>query len=113
MPLDLNVNNKVPPTNPDDIAASLKAQAKSVYSNMVNTFNRGSKMFWQNPNASPEQIATSLGTDAKELFELHYKLGQLINSVNASDILIGTAIIGQFTMNEDGTVTILPPSGNP
>lgn len=113
MVLDLNVNAKLPPTTPEEIAESLKSQTKLVYSNMVNTFNRGSKMFWQNPKANPEQIALALGSDAKQLFELHYKLGQLINTINPSDIMIGMSIIGQFIMNEDGTVTILPPSGNP
>jgi hypothetical protein len=42
-----------------------------------------------------------------------YQLGQLISSVNPTDIATGSSVIGQFTMNEDGTVTILPPSGNP
>lgn len=113
MALDLNIGTKFPPTTPEDIADSLKSQTKLLYSNMVNTFNRGSKMFWQNSKASPEQIATALGTDAKELFELHYKLGQFINTINSSDIIIGMSVIGQFTMNDDGTVTVLPPSTNP
>jgi hypothetical protein len=106
MALDFNVNNRLPPKTPDEISDVLKLQAKNIYSNMVNVFNRGSKMFWDNPNATPEQIASSLGTDAKQLFELHYKLGQLISSVNPSDISFGASVIGQFTMNDDGTVTV-------
>jgi hypothetical protein len=75
---------------------------------MVGVFNRGSKMFWDNPNATPQQIVAALGPDAKQLFELHYKLGQLISTVNPADISEGSSVIGEFTMNEDGTVTILP-----
>jgi hypothetical protein len=113
MAINFSVNNRVPPTTPEEISETLKLQAKNIYSNMVNVFNRGSKMFWDNPNASPTQIASGLGPDAKQLFELHYKLGQLISSVNPTDIATGASVIGQFTMNEDGTVTILPPNGNP
>jgi hypothetical protein len=110
MPLDFSP--KPIPTQPQEIADALRAQATNIYNNMVSVFNRGSKMFWDNPNATPEQIAESLGTDAKQLFELHYKLGQLISSVDPIAIYSGSSVIGQFTMNQDGTVTILPPSGN-
>jgi hypothetical protein len=81
---------------------------------MTNAFNMGSKNFWQNPRGlTPTQIAVALGTDAREVFELHYALGQLIDSIKSESIQEGWAAIGQFTMNQDGTVTILPPSGNP
>lgn len=105
MPLDFSPRSQ--PTTPEDIALALKLQAKNVYNNMLSVFNRGSKMFWDNPNATPQQIASALGNDAKELFELHYKLGQLISTVDQSAILPGTSVIGQFTMNEDGTVTVV------
>jgi hypothetical protein len=112
MPLDFSP--KTTPTQPPEIADVLRIQATNIYNNMVSVFNRGSKMFWDNPNATPEQIAASLGSDAKQLFELHYKLGQLISSVDPLAIYAGSSVIGQFTMNEDGTVTILPAStGNP
>jgi hypothetical protein len=111
MPLDLT--RREPPKTPAEIAVSLKLQAKNVYNNMLGVFNRGSKMFWDNPNATPEQIALALGSDGKELFSLHYKLGQLISTIDATAISEGSSVVGQFTMNEDGTVTILPPSGNP
>jgi hypothetical protein len=105
MPLDFAP--KPTPTQPSEIADALRTQATNIYNNMVNVFNRGSKMFWDNPNATPEQIAASLGPDAKQLFQLHYQLGQLISSVDPLAIYPGSSVIGQFTMNEDGTVTIL------
>jgi hypothetical protein len=111
MPLDFSP--KPIPTQPQEIADALRNQAKNVYNNMVSVFNRGSKIFWDNPNATPEQIASSLGSDAKQLFELHYKLGQLISSVDPLVIYPGSSVIGQFTMNEDGTVTVISTSGNP
>ena len=111
MPLDLSRREQ--PNTPEEISESLKTQAKNIYNNMVGVFNRGSKMFWDNPNATPEQIAAVLGKDAKQLFELHYKLGQLISTVNAADISQGASVIGEFTMNEVGTVTILPAPPTP
>ena len=98
----------------DQVSNRIKNQTKQTFQNMVNSFNEGSKTFWQNPRGlTPTQIATALGTDAREVFELHYALGQLINSIKPESIQEGWNTIGQFTMNEDGTVTILPPSGNP
>ena len=98
----------------DQVSNRIKNQTKQTFQNMVNSFNEGSKTFWQNPRGlTPTQIATALGTDAREVYELHYALGQLINSIKPESIQEGWGVIGQFTMNEDGTVTILPPSGNP
>lgn len=104
MPLDFS--KPQPPQTPQEIASNLKIQAKNIYNNMLNTYTRGVKLFWDNPNATPQEISNALGTDAKELFELHYKLGQLISSVDPIAIATGATVIGQFIMNEDGTVTI-------
>ena len=80
---------------------------------MVDSFNNGSNNFWNNRLVAPSAIADALGSDAREVFELHYALGQLIGSIKPEAIELGLSKIGQFTMNEDGTVTILPSSGNP
>jgi hypothetical protein len=98
----------------NQVANRIKNQTRQTFQNMVNSFNEGSKTFWQNPRGlTPTQIAEALGTDAREVFELHYALGQLINNIKPESIQEGWNVIGQFTMNEDGTVTILPSSGNP
>lgn len=106
MPIEFDFN-PMQSNNPDQIANRLKDQAKNVYNTMVSVFIRSSKMFWDNPNASPEEIAQALGTDAKQLFELHYKLGQFIAEVNPSDISEVSSVIGNFTINENGTVNII------
>jgi hypothetical protein len=98
-------------------ANTIKGATKQTFQMMVNAFNNGSKNFWNNPHANPSEISQALGTDAREVFELHYALGQLIGSVKPQVISSGLSLIGQFTMNEDGTVTIteqIPgPSGSP
>lgn len=111
MAIEFDFNKNPSPNNPTEISKRLKTQAKNVYNTMVGMFIRTSKMFWNNPNATPEEIAEALGTDAKKLFELHYKLGQFIAEINPSDIAEVSPLIGSFTINEDGTVTVLPGDG--
>jgi hypothetical protein len=96
---------------PAKMAANRLIQmTKQTYNQMVQSFNQGSKVFWANSmGASPEAIASELGTDAKEVFELHSKLGQLIASVKPEAIAEGASVVGQFIMNEDGTVTVIAP----
>lgn len=89
------------------VAKSLTHQAKSTYDNLVNMFNDGAMRFWQNPNATPQEIATALGTDAREVFELHGKIGTLLSTIDQQAILPGLQVVGQFSYNEDGTVTII------
>ena len=94
----------------DQVANRIKNQTRQTFQNMVNAFNEGSKIFWQNPRGlTPTQIAEALGTDGKEIFQLHYKLGELISSIKPETINEGLSLIGQFTINENGTVTIDQP----
>ena len=91
-------------------ANRLIQMTRQAYSQMVQAFNQGSKMFWANSmGASSVDIAAELGTDAKEVFELHHKLGLLIASVKPEAISEGVSLVGNFTMNEDGTVTVTVP----
>lgn len=100
----LSSNQPVPAVK---VASQLKSDAKFLYSHMVNAFNKGSKLFWQNSQATPAEIAAALGADAVEVFSLHAKLGALIAQVNPTAIAAGAAVVGQFEYNEDGTVTII------
>lgn len=94
------------------ISNYIKLQTKQNFESMVIFFNEGAKAFWKNPNATPVQIANNLGVNAKEIFELHYALGQLIGSIKPEAIEEGLSVIGQFAMNQDGTVTIQEPTNN-
>lgn len=88
------------------VADRLKKMTKTTYAQMAHAFNEGSQIFWQNASATPLEIASELGEDAKEIFELHYKLGQLISTIKPESISQGLSVIGNFTINDDGTVTI-------
>lgn len=87
-------------------ANDLIEQTKNTFNTMVNSFNNGANNFWSNPVVSPSAIANCLGSDAAEVFRLHYALGSLINQIKPESIQYGLSKIGQFTINEDGTVTI-------
>lgn len=98
----------VPEVDPAVRAANmLKNQTRQTFQQMVMAFNQGANNFWKNPRATPAEIAAALGSDAKEVFELHAKLGALLASVKPEAIAEGSGVVGQFTINEDGTVTIL------
>ena len=63
--------------------------------------------FWNNPRATPQEIADALGTNAsRNFFFTLPRLGELIASVDSSLLQQSANFIGNFTQNEDGTVTI-------
>ena len=91
-------------------AERLIRMTKNTYDQMVMAFNEGANVFWSNRmGATPEEVAAALGTDAKEVFFLHARLGELIALVKPEAIAEGVSVVGEFTMNEDGTVTVVPP----
>lgn len=100
-----NVNN-INPESPEYIANNLKDSAARTYQLILMMYKEGIEKFWNNPSASPTQICDALGNDAKEVFELHYKLGQFISNIKPEDINNINNSIGNFTINNDGTVTI-------
>jgi hypothetical protein len=94
----------------DQVSSRIKNQTKQTFQNMVNAFNEGSKTFWQNPRGlTPTQIAEALGTDGKEIFQLHYKLGELIASIKPEAINEGLSLIGSFSYSEDNRIIINDP----
>jgi hypothetical protein len=95
--------------SPAQIAARrLIRMTRRTYKEMVASFNRGSLLFWQNSGgASPADIAEELGPNAAEVFALHARLGVLLAEVDPNAIAEGASVVGEFTMNQDGTVTVV------
>jgi hypothetical protein len=107
--LDKEINQEPEPAK--TAARRLIMITKNSFNQMVDSFNEGARIFWQNPRgALTQDIANELGADAAEVFMLHYKLGQLISSVKPEDISEGISLVGNFKINEDGTVTIIEDS---
>lgn len=92
------------------VAAQLKQQARNTFQQLVQSFNQGAQQFWANPRVKPSEISAALGTDAKEVFELHGKIGALLATVKPEAIAPGAAVVGEFTYNADGTVTVVDPA---
>jgi hypothetical protein len=94
------------PTPAERAARNMIRQAKQTYEVLVGAFNEGAERFWKNPMATPQEIAAELGTDAKEVFELHAKIGAFIATINPEAIVPGSAVVGEFSYNADGSVTV-------
>jgi hypothetical protein len=107
----MSILNPIPTATPDYAALAadkIREHAQQTFQTITHAFNNGAKLFWQHPRVTPLEIAAALGADAKEVFELHGKLGALIASVKPEAIAPGMAVIGGFTYNADGTVTVVP-----
>lgn len=105
-------------STPDPVPAATRVANQLVnttvrtYQMMVDAFNRGSTMFWANSQGlTPTEIADALGTNGQEVFQLHYALGQLIGSVKPEAIAEGASLVGEFSYNEDGSISIPVASG--
>ena len=105
--LDPNNNPQVEIPKAKMAANRLIQMTRQTYAQMTQSFNMGSKVFWANPNGvTPAEIAAELDTNAVEIFQLHGLLGQLLAQVQPESIAEGSSLVGDFTMNQDGTVTI-------
>ena len=88
------------------IANQLKQNARNTFRNLTISFSQNSKLFWQNPLATPQEIAAALGTAGVELFQLHAKIGALLADIKPESVVPGLSVVGEFTYNEVGTVTV-------
>lgn len=100
------LDNNPSVTESEMIAKQIKYQARICLRDMARAFNSETKLLWTNEKATPSEISTALGSDAKEIFDLYSKLQILINSIKPETISNTSSTVGSFTMNEDGTVTI-------
>jgi len=109
------LDSNVQPNLAEQSAKQIINQARQTFHQITDSFNDGTVLFWSNPyGLKPSQIAEALGPNAVEVFKLHYALGQFIASIKPEVISNSLSLVGQFTMNQDGTVKVheddnLPP----
>ena len=101
--LDTNLTTE---NHAQEAANSLVKITKNTFDKIKISYSQGVQTFWNNPKATPQEIAEALGTNASEVFSLHYNLGALIATIDPSFLENTASLIGNFTQNEDGTVTI-------
>ncbi|TXH18394.1 MAG: hypothetical protein E6R03_02240 [Hyphomicrobiaceae bacterium] len=88
---------------------SVKALTENAYRNLSAFQQRGINMLWKSSALTPEEAVAALGADAKKIFQLHGILTQALMDMAAVDgtrpqIALPT---NAFTLNDDGTVTVL------
>lgn len=102
--LDQDMNFEDPQS--ERVAKELLFTTKRTYEGMVMAFNRGSQSFWGQTPEDQQAVLNILGTNAREVFELHGKLGALLAEIDPEKIQEGLSVVGAFTYNEDGTITL-------
>ena len=108
------LDGNVQPNLAEQSAKQIINQARQTFHQITDSFNDGTVLFWSNPyGLKPSEIAEALGPNAVEVFKLHYALGQFIASIKPEAIYNSLSLVGQFTMNEDGTVTVIESDNLP
>jgi hypothetical protein len=91
----------------DNVVASIKSSNQALYNTILNAVASGFKSVWDNKKFTAQEIFDGFGTDAKDLFILSASLQDLIKHVNPDYQPIAPP--KDFTINEDGTVTVIEP----
>lgn len=108
------LDGNVQPNLAEQSAKQIIDQTRQTFHQITDSFNDGTVLFWSNPyGLKPSEIAEALGPNAVEVFRLHYALGQFIASIKPEAISNSLSLVGQFTMNEDGTVTVIESDNLP
>lgn len=78
--------------------------------NMFLTWKSGVDLIWKNPKLTPAQVVATIGTSAVELFSMSADFAALLEKHNPGITAATIALIGAFTVNPDGSVTVTPPA---
>ncbi len=88
----------------------LKAMAEGQYKQICRMQKEGIKFMWGNPDGlTPQQVADLAGTSGGKLMAFHGGLTNFIIAAAATDGVAPDIAIptNNFTVNKDGTVTVL------
>jgi len=75
-----------------------------LFNQMQTVFQNNFDLVWHHPVLTPQQVLDGLGTDAGELFRLAGLLVDCVNGAKENTITEGAP--NQYTVNQDGTVTV-------
>jgi hypothetical protein len=86
-------------------AINLSTKSKVGLDMLKSNYEDSFMTLWANPNATPQEILDLYGTNASQLFVVSRATAMFIKSVDPS----WTPPVSpkEFTINEDGTVTII------
>jgi hypothetical protein len=89
----------------------LYAQIANQYRQLQQLLNNGVALVWNNPNGTPQQVVSTLGTQAAKVFQLSSILCSTLGAITGnipSPMPPGWGA----TLNADGTVTLTAPTSS-
>lgn len=84
-----------------------KSQINIMLKNLNNAWTQIFNSIWSNQILSPQEAIDSFGADAASLFQLSAQAQAFLNSVQPGVNVLTPPF--QFTVNQDGTVTVGDP----
>lgn len=103
------------PLTPDQISANqVLGILQQQYQQLVQNGTRGYNLIWKNPQATPQQVITALGTSSAQVFQLAELNIQILASAAAITGIAAPVIPAVPTgwtlaFNQDGSATVTPP----
>lgn len=92
-------------------AQTIVTQLNTMLSKITTGYSAIFDRVWNDPNGlTPQQVCDALATNAGQLFLLASSLKTLVNSAKSNAITLTEP--NQFTIDQDGTVTIGDPVDN-
>jgi hypothetical protein len=86
------------------VAGRIQKSSSFLFRQMANTYANIYTDVWVNPDLTPQEVFDSLGASGAELLALADVLSSTVNGVVPGTIETGYPY--EYTINEDGTVTI-------
>ena len=109
----LNQNHSDPVIPAKRAATRVKRSTAQLGQTIIQSWEQGFDIIWNNPRATPAEVLAELGTDAVEAFDLSNATVSLMAAVlparlddDWARIQAKLADMPTTTHNEDGTVTI-------
>lgn len=92
------------------VAFRVKSESLDLFQSVKQRHQKLMRIVWQNPRGlTPQQVMDAFGTEAAELFSLSDALLNLIKTAKPDDPYGDTQIPYEFTIHDDGTVTVGDP----
>ena len=84
--------------------AAMSQQNDEGLSMLKSSVSSGFLLLWYNDKSTPQDILDQFGTNALELFKMHQSIRAFIRTLDPT--YIGLVPPYNFTINQDGTVTV-------
>ena len=90
----------------EQAAQQLKSQTAQAFAQLQMLLTQGSKLFFNYPGKSPQEVADAFGTDAAAMYEVAQATWAFLQQISGKQLPNPTPDGYTVTPNQDGTVTI-------